>query len=116
MLDFPNRLFSLILSLIALIYALIALLRGKVHALRQSEGWSLELYTPESIFTFPFILSVFLTLAALLALLGSGQGRLLTTRYLLFSGRPALIARVLAIWFVSYAVAFFLSQVRRLFN
>ncbi len=114
MLDSPDRLFSLVLGLLTLAYALIALLRGKVHGLQQSEGWAAKTHTPDDTFTFPLLLSVFLTLGALLALLGFDQADVLTSRYLLFSGFVALIARLTAIWLVSYAVAFFLSQVRRI--
>lgn len=114
MFDSPDRLFSLALGLLTFAYALISLVRGRMHALRQSEGWALQTYTPESIITFPFILSAYITLAVLLALLGCGPAGLLFSRYLIFSGPPALIARLLAIWLLSYAVAFFLSQVRRL--
>lgn len=114
MFESTERLFSLALGLLTLAYTFIALLRGKVHGLRQSQAWTLQIYTPESIFTFPLILSLFLTLSILLTLMGFGQGDLLLSPYLLLSGTPALLARLAAIWLLSYAVVFFLSQIRRL--
>ena len=116
MFESTQRLFSLVLGVLALAYALMALLRGKAHALRHEDDWTLEVHTTERIFTFPLILAVFVTLGALLILLGFGQAALLLSRYLLFSKIPALLARLIAIWLLSYVVVFFLSQIRRLFR
>lgn len=116
MFESTHHLFSLVLGLLALAYALIALLRGKVHALRHEDNWTMQTYTVENIFSFPFILAVFVTLGMLLILLGFGQADLLLSRYLIFSNTLALLARLIAIWLLSYSVVFFLSQIRRLFR
>jgi hypothetical protein len=112
----PDQLFILILGLLTFAYVLIALLRGKAHGLQQLDGWAIHIHTTADIFTFPLLLSIYMTLGALLTLLGSRHADLLLSEYLIFSGFLALLARSVAIWFVSYAVVFFLSQVRRIFS
>lgn len=113
MIDSPGRFLYLIPGLLSITYALVALLRGKALGLESRWGLGTRTFTPEDIFSFPFSISIFIMFGVLFTLLGSEHRGVLTTPYLALTGEWALIARIIVLWLVSYAVVFFLSQVRR---